>query len=212
MVARAGGQRGGPGEPGDRRLQPGAMASLRRAIGYLRGYWRDSAGALVALLLVSVTNLAAPQLIRLAIDTGVAGRQTNAIVAAVVGLVLVAVLRGLFSFAQGYLAERASQGVAYELRDALFAKLQRLSFSYYDGQQTGQLLTRLTSDVEQIRTFAGTGLVQIISADPAGPQPLHRADRPPVRAGADAAQPPQHDPPGGSVRRAGDPRLRARGL
>ncbi len=140
------------------------MAALRRAIGYLRGYWRDSAGALVALLLVSVTNLAAPQLIRLAIDTGVAGRQTNAIVAAVVGLVLVAALRGLFSFAQGYLAERASQGVAYELRDALFAKLQRLSFSYYDGQQTGQLLTRLTSDVEQIRTFAGSGLVQIISA------------------------------------------------
>ncbi len=164
MAARAGGQRGGPGGPGDRRLQPGAMAALRRALGYLRGYWRDSAGALVALLLVSVTNLAAPQLIRLAIDTGVAGRQTNAIIAAVVGLVLVAALRGLFSFAQGYLAERASQGVAYELRDALFAKLQRLSFSYYDGQQTGQLLTRLTSDVEQIRTFAGAGLVQIISA------------------------------------------------
>ena len=140
------------------------MAALRRALGYLRGYWRDSAGALVALLLVSVTNLAAPQLIRLAIDTGVAGRQMRAIVAAVVGLVLVAALRGLFSFAQGYLAERASQGVAYELRDALFAKLQRLSFSYYDGQQTGQLLTRLTSDVEQIRTFAGSGLVQIISA------------------------------------------------
>jgi len=140
------------------------MVALRRALRYLRGYWRDSAGALVALLLVSVTNLAAPQLIRLAIDTGVSGRQTNAIIAAVVGLVVVAVLRGLFSFAQGYLAERASQGVAYELRDALFAKLQRLSFSYYDGQQTGQLLTRLTSDVEQIRTFAGSGLVQIISA------------------------------------------------
>ena len=170
MVARAGGQRGGPGGPGgrggpgDRRLQPGAMAALRRALRYLRGYWRDSAGALVALILVSVTNLAAPQLIRLAIDTGVAGRQTNAIIMAVVGLVLVAALRGLFSFAQGYLAERASQGVAYELRDALFAKLQRLSFSYYDGQQTGQLLTRLTSDVEQIRTFAGTGLIQIMSA------------------------------------------------
>jgi ATP-binding cassette subfamily B multidrug efflux pump len=164
MMARAGGQRGGPGVPGDRRLQPGAMAALRRALGYLRGYWHDSAGALVALLLVSVTNLAAPQLIRLAIDTGVAGRQTNAIIMAVVGLVLVAALRGLFSFAQGYLAERASQGVAYELRDALFAKLQRLSFSYYDTQQTGQLLIRLTSDVEQIRTFAGTGLVQIVSA------------------------------------------------
>ncbi len=155
----SGARRGGP-EP----LEPGAMGALRRAMGFLRGYWRDSAGALLALVLVSATNLVAPQLIRLAIDQGVAGRRTQAIVFAVVGMVLVAALRGLFTFLQGYLAERASQGVAYILRDTLFTKLQRLSFSYYDGQQTGQLLTRLTSDVEQIRTFAGTGLVQICSS------------------------------------------------
>ncbi|CAA9551696.1 MAG: Heterodimeric efflux ABC transporter, permease/ATP-binding subunit 1 [uncultured Thermomicrobiales bacterium] len=164
MAGRPGGMVGGVrrGEPGS--LQPGAGAALRRATGFLRSYWRDSAGALVALFLVSATNLVAPQLIRLAIDEGVAGRQVEAIAIAVVGMVGVAVLRGLFTFLQGFLAERASQGVAYELRDTLFTKLQRLSFSYYDGQQTGQLLTRLTSDVEQIRTFAGTGLVQICSS------------------------------------------------
>jgi len=65
---------------------------------------------------------------------------------------------------QGYLAERASQGVAYDLRNALFAKIERLSFSYYDSAETGQLVTRLTSDVEQIRTFAGSGVVQLASA------------------------------------------------
>lgn len=165
MTGQPGGRAvGGAGTPGDRHLQPGGMTALRRALGYLRASWRDTTGALLALLLVTATNLAAPQLIRLAIDTGVAGRRTQAIVIAVVGLVIVAALRGLFTFAQGYLAERASQGVAYELRDALFAKLQRLSFSYYDGQQTGQLLTRLTSDVEQIRTFTGSGLIQICSS------------------------------------------------
>jgi ATP-binding cassette subfamily B protein len=65
---------------------------------------------------------------------------------------------------QGYLAERASQGVAYDLRNTLFAKIERLSFSYYDRVETGQLVTRLTSDVEQIRTFAGSGVVQLASA------------------------------------------------
>ena len=65
---------------------------------------------------------------------------------------------------QGYLAERASQGVAYDLRDALFERIERLSFSYYDRVQTGQLVTRLTSDVEQIRTFAGSGVVQLANA------------------------------------------------
>ena len=76
----------------------------------------------------------------------------------------VALLRGLFQFLQGYLAERASQGVAYDLRNTLFARIERLSFGYYDRAETGQLVTRLTSDVEQIRTFAGSGVVQLASA------------------------------------------------
>jgi ATP-binding cassette subfamily B multidrug efflux pump len=51
--------------------------------------------------------------------------------------------------------------VAFDLRDGLYARIQRLSFSYYDQAQTGQLMTRLTSDVEQVRTFVGSGVVQL---------------------------------------------------
>ncbi|WP_244224492.1 ABC transporter ATP-binding protein [Corallococcus sicarius] len=54
--------------------------------------------------------------------------------------------------------------MAFDLRDALFARIQRLSFSYYDQAQTGQLLTRLTSDVEAVRAFVGSGVVQFAAA------------------------------------------------
>ncbi|HET8627177.1 MAG TPA: ABC transporter ATP-binding protein [Thermomicrobiales bacterium] len=157
-------QRGGPRRPGGPPSQPGGGKALRRALAYLKTYWRDTLGALIALIFVTVANLISPQLIRIAIDDGIARHRTAAIVAATVGLVAVAVVRGLFNFVQGYLAERASQGVAYDLRDALFAKIQRLSFSYYDQVQTGQLLTRVTNDVEQIRTFAGAGVIQLCNA------------------------------------------------
>src|SRR5258708_31563902 len=80
---------------------------------------------------------------------------------AVAGRVALGLVRGLFSFLQGYLAERASQGVAYDLRDALFAQIEHLSFSYYDRAQTGQLVTRATNDVEQVRTFVATGVIQL---------------------------------------------------
>lgn len=140
------------------------MRALRRALGYLRRYKRDTLGALAATLLVSAANLTTPQLIRYAIDVGIDDGELQAIWLAVAGLLGVAVVRGLFSFFQTYLAERASQHVAYDLRDSLFSKIERLSFAYFDQAQTGQLLTRLTSDVEQIRTFAGTGIVQIIAA------------------------------------------------
>jgi ATP-binding cassette subfamily B multidrug efflux pump len=135
-----------------------------RALGYLRRYKLQTAGAMVSLLLVSAANLAAPQMVRLAIDEGLAPGQVDTVLMAVGGLVAIALGRGLFNFLQGYLAERVSQGVAFDLRDALFARIQRLSFSYYDQAQTGQLLTRLTNDVEQVRTFVGTGVVQLAAS------------------------------------------------
>ena len=140
------------------------MRALRRALAYLRSYRRAAAGAFVALLVVTAANLVAPQLIRLAIDRGLAGRRWSMVLVAVDGLVAVALARGLCTFLQGYLAERASQGVAYDLRNALFERIERLSFSYYDRVQTGQLVTRLTNDVEQIRQFAGNGVVQLAAA------------------------------------------------
>ncbi len=144
--------------------QPGGGKALRRALWYLRAYWRDALGALLALIMVSAANLVTPQMIRLAIDSGIAHHRRNAVILAVIGLVAVAVVRGLFNFLQGFLAERASQGVAYDLRNALFAQIERLSFSYYDRVEAGQLLTRVTNDVEQIRAFAGSGVVQLASA------------------------------------------------
>ena len=99
-----------------------------------------------------------------AIDEGIGPRRLGVVFVVVGYLVGLALVRGLFTFLQGYLAERASQGVAYDLRDALFERIERLSFSYYDRVQTGQLVTRLTSDVEQIRTFAGSGVVQLANA------------------------------------------------
>ncbi len=141
----------------------GARA-VGRAVGYLRRYRAESLGALLALLAVSAANLAAPQMIRIAIDEGLTPRAPARVTAAVAGLVGIAVARGLLNFLQGYLAERASQGVAFDLRDGLFARIQRLSFSYYDQAQTGQLLTRLTNDVEQVRMFVGSGVVQMAAS------------------------------------------------
>jgi ATP-binding cassette subfamily B protein len=138
--------------------------ALIRALAYLRAYKRDTAGAILSLIIVSAATLATPQFIRIAIDGGIAARRPMVILLAVAGFVGVAAVRGAFAFAQGYLAERASQGVAYDLRDGLFAHIGRLSFSFYDKVQTGQLLTRLTNDVEQIRTFAGSGVVQLAAA------------------------------------------------
>jgi ATP-binding cassette subfamily B protein len=57
------------------------------------------------------------------------------------------------------MAEKTSQGLAFDMRNEIFAKVQRLSFSYYDRNQTGQLMIRATDDVERVRLFIAQGLV-----------------------------------------------------
>lgn len=79
-------------------------------------------------------------------------------------IVIFAAVRGLFAFLQAYWAERNSQSVSFDLRNDLYAKVQRLSFSYHDRNQTGQLMVRATDDVEKVRLFIGQGLLQLVGA------------------------------------------------
>ena len=88
----------------------------------------------------------------------------QALVTALVAIVIFATLRGVFAFLQAYWAEKNSQAVAYDLRNDLYAKIQNLSFSYHDKNQTGQLMIRATDDVEKVRLFIGQGLLQLVGA------------------------------------------------
>lgn len=88
----------------------------------------------------------------------------EALVTALVAIVVFAVLRGLFSFLQSFWAEKNSQSIAYDLRNDLYAKIQQLSFAYHDKNQTGQLMIRATDDVEKVRLFIGQGLLQLVGA------------------------------------------------
>ncbi len=140
------------------------MKSLFRMLRYLRRYWQITLIAYVSLILSSAAMLVTPRLLQVLIDQGIAAKDMRRIVGLAVTIVGVALVSALFRFLQGYLSEKASQGVAYDLRNELFAKIQRLSFSYHDRSQTGQLMTRATNDVELVRQFTGMGFLQLLNA------------------------------------------------
>ena len=140
------------------------MKNTWRTLWYARHYWLTALGAFISLFIVNTTNLATPQLLRVLIDQGIQGQDLPVVFTMAGSLVGLALIRGLFNFLQGYWTEVTSQGVAFDLRNSIFEKLQRLSFSYHDKAQTGKLMVRMTSDVEMVRMFAGTGFLQLISA------------------------------------------------
>ena len=144
--------------------EPSSLASLQRVLRNLGTYRWLSLGALVSLLLLTIANAITPQLFRWGIDQGIMKQDLRIVLYSAAAMVVAAVARGIFNFGQSFWAEAASQGVAYDLRNRIFSKIQNLSFSYHDQAQTSQLLTRVTSDIEQIRAFLSTSLIQVISS------------------------------------------------
>lgn len=140
------------------------MQPIWRVLESLGVYRWTAIGALVSLLLLTVASAVTPQLFRWGIDQGIAKQNLSIVLYSAGWMVVAAIARGVFNFGQSYWAEAASQGVAYDLRNKIFSKIQNLSFSYHDQSQTSQLLTRVTSDIEQIRAFLSTSLMQVISS------------------------------------------------
>lgn len=121
--------------------------------------WRVAA-AIVSLLFSSGLFLLVPRLVGNAIDAALASARVQQLV--LLGILIIAVigLRGLFSYANLYLAESISQSVSYRIRNGLYDKLQHLSFSFHDREQTGNLMSKAALDVEMIRMFVNTTLVR----------------------------------------------------
>ncbi len=160
-------QRSAPG----RAPAPVPPGVLRRAIGYLANQRLSAIMAYAALLIATLAQLAVPQLIQnmieaMAPNAALSDRTLaeRLLINAALVIVALAVVRGVFSFIQAYMAEKTSQGMAFDLRNAIFAKIQRLSFSYYDRNQTGQLMIRATDDVERVRMFIAQGLMMAAQA------------------------------------------------
>ena len=140
------------------------MKHLGRALGYLKQHWLLAAGAFIGLFIATATRLVIPRMTQSIIDDGIAGGSMQIVIRGALLMVGLAVAGSIFTFLQGVLSARTAQGVAFDLRNQLYAKIQSLSFSYHDRAQTGQLLTRATSDVEMVHQFIGVGFIMFVNA------------------------------------------------
>lgn len=135
---------------------------LRRVYGYLRPYWKHTAGAYASLLGILALNTLIPQFIRWIIDTGINGKQPDVLTWSVLALLGLTLLKGVFNYYEGILSETASQNVAFDLRNEIQKKLTQLSFSYHDQSETGELLSRAIQDVERVRFLTGRATLRIL--------------------------------------------------
>jgi ABC-type multidrug transport system fused ATPase/permease subunit len=148
--------------PPVRLRRPDGGRTLWRCMSYLRPYWPLVLGSYLLLLVNNGVSLSIPQIIREIVDRGIRGGDLGVIRWGVLILMGLTMLRGAFTFLSGRWTEVSSQSVAYDLRNAIHAKLQSLSFSYHDRAETGQLLTRAISDVDRVRFLTGRAFLRLI--------------------------------------------------
>jgi len=131
--------------------------------------WR-MAGAILASILAVIFQLYIPQFLGDAVDNAysmisggtVHEEARRALLTAGLLLFGSSVLRGLFTMTHNYLGESVGQHIGYELRMAIYDKIQRLDFRYHDHMHSGDLITRGMIDIEGIRLFVNTGIIRLI--------------------------------------------------
>ncbi|WP_420641575.1 ABC transporter ATP-binding protein [Candidatus Leptofilum sp.] len=138
-------------------------AVYRRLLGYLKPYRTQLILAYLSMLFATLLNLFVPQIIKDAIDNGLAAGEPRALFVAG-GIILgIAVVRGLAGFGQLFFGEWLTHRVSYDLRNHFYNSVQALPFSFHDRTLTGDLMSRATSDITETERFVGIGLMGLIS-------------------------------------------------
>lgn len=134
-----------------------------RLVGYLKPYSGRMGLALLALLLSTAMGLTFPALIVRLLDSVTSTgsmHQLNLLASALIGVFL---LQAIFNFLQSYLLAEIGERIVLDLRTALYSHLQRLSLDFYATRRVGDLVSRLSSDVTQMRTMLTSNLTSLLS-------------------------------------------------
>lgn len=134
---------------------------LVRLLSFLKPYRGRFSIAVLAVLASSAFVLIQPKLIGWAVNLGISGNDRRLLVVAAGAICLAALLRGAAGYVQTFTGEWLAQHVAFDIRNQIYDNLQKLSYAYHDKAQIGQIMSRVTGDVESVRMYVSMGLIRM---------------------------------------------------
>jgi len=140
------------------------MRTFRRVLQYIRPYWFMETAAIMMVLLAAGIQLLNPLLIRWVIDQVITPGRWGLLFWGSFSIAGLTVLRAAILFVQRYAMSWVSQRAVYDMRNQLYEHLQQLSFGFYDSAQTGQLMSRLIADVQNVNRFFSMGIMNFTSS------------------------------------------------
>ena len=152
--------------PGDKSAIAGTKVnrlSMRRVVVFARPYSSSIVGFLISILVSAAIALVPPLLFRTIVDTAIPAGDKRRIVVLTIILVVVAMGDAILSIVQRWYSSRIGEGLIYDLRVALFDKVQNMPIAFFTRTQTGALISRLNNDVVGAQTAVTGTLGSVVS-------------------------------------------------
>jgi len=132
-------------------------------MGYMAPHAPRLAGVIVAILAATVIELSPPWFIRYAVDQMILNGRSGQLLWLALGLMGVSLVQGLIDFVRLYASAAIGHRIVFDLRNAVFGHLSELSFSFYDQARTGDLMSRVTADIDALSEFFGRAATIVLS-------------------------------------------------
>ncbi len=136
---------------------------LWRAFGFMAPYKIALAGSIAAVLAVTASDLAGPALLRRAIDRDLAAGSWSGLVSTLLLYLFTILLNSAMQSGQTYITGWLGQQVIMDLRAAVFDHLQTLSLRFYDDHEMGDIISRITNDIDLLNELLSNGLVTLVN-------------------------------------------------
>ena len=159
-----GGMGGGMGGGGDLKLAPGQKPDVRRVLGLFRPYRGTLTAVLSLIVLAAAAGVVSPFLIREIVDVALPEQRADVLAWSVGGLIAVTVVASALGVTQSMLSARVGQSVMHDLRVAVYSHLQRMGLGFFTRTRTGEIQSRIFSDIGSMQSVVTSVMTQIVSS------------------------------------------------
>jgi ATP-binding cassette subfamily B protein len=139
------------------------ISLLRRLFGLFRPYWHLSLQALLAIFAIDLFDVASPKVLERLIDQAIPQRDILLLTLLAFLLFAIPVLSGIVGIAKSYLDVALSQHMMHDLRVGIYDRLQQVSLRFYTSQRTGEIISRLTNDINGVEDIVKNTISQMVS-------------------------------------------------
>ncbi len=138
------------------------MDTFRRILKWLKPYRRKLTLCIVLLTLLTALRMVVPYITEAVVNRVLPQRDMGLLLQLCAALIFMTVIRGLMMYKRGMLIEEVSQSVVYDLRTGLYEHMQEFSYGFYDSHHIGEIMSRMTGDIEGVRVFIVTAVIGVI--------------------------------------------------